>query len=381
MKILMISIDKDLFDENSEMRQRIIEYGNLTEELHVIVFNRYKLGEAVGTDMILASSKVFIYPTDSDSKFSYISDAKKITKKILKTHSHGLDLVTAQDPFMTGWVGYKIAKKFKIPLQIQIHTDFLSPYFKKESLLNRIRVLIAKFIIPKASCIRVVSERIKNSLLARGYWLVPEKIVVLPIFVDIGKIKNTSISIDLHKKYSQFDFIILMASRFTKEKNIKIAISAINEIIKEYPKTGLIIVGVGPEENNLKLKIKNLKLLNNVIIEPWNNDLISYYKTADLFLLTSNYEGYGRTIIEAAAAGCKIVSSNVGIADEVLDNNTIFQEGNEKELKEKIIKAIKGEIMPPKLFIFQTKEGYLNEHKKSWEMCGHFRREDSDSYF
>ena len=381
MKILMISIDKDLFDENSEMRQRIIEYGNLTEELHVIVFNRYKLGEAVGTDMILASSKVFIYPTDSDSKFSYISDAKKITKKILKTHSHGLDLVTAQDPFMTGWVGYKIAKKFKIPLQIQIHTDFLSPYFKKESLLNRIRVLIAKFIIPKASCIRVVSERIKNSLLARGYWLVPEKIVVLPIFVDIGKIKNTSISIDLHKKYSQFDFIILMASRFTKEKNIKIAISAINEIIKEYPKTGLIIVGVGPEENNLKFKIKNLKLLNNVIIEPWNNDLISYYKTADLFLLTSNYEGYGRTIIEAAAAGCKIVSSNVGIADEVLNNNTIFQEGNEKELKEKIIKAIKGEIMPPKLLIFQTKEGYLNEHKKSWEMCGHFRREDSDSYF
>ncbi len=377
----MISIDKDLFDENSEMRQRIIEYGNLTEELHVIVFNRYKLGEAVGTDMILASSKVFIYPTDSDSKFSYISDAKKITKKILKTHSHGLDLVTAQDPFMTGWVGYKIAKKFKIPLQIQIHTDFLSPYFKKESLLNRIRVLIAKFIIPKASCIRVVSERIKNSLLARGYWLVPEKIVVLPIFVDIGKIKNTSISIDLHKKYSQFDFIILMASRFTKEKNIKIAISAINEIIKEYPKTGLIIVGVGPEENNLKFKIKNLKLLNNVIIEPWNNDLISYYKTADLFLLTSNYEGYGRTIIEAAAAGCKIVSSNVGIADEVLNNNTIFQEGNEKELKEKIIKAIKGEIMPPKLLIFQTKEGYLNEHKKSWEMCGHFRREDSDSYF
>ena len=374
----MISTDRGLFDENSEVRQRIVEYGNLTEEMHVIVFNRYKLGEAVGIDMISASSKVFIYPTDSDSKLSYIFDAMKIAKKIIKTHSHGLDLITVQDPFEVGWAGHRISRKFKVPLHIQIHTDFLNPYFKKGSLLNKIRVLMAKFIIPKASCVRVVSERIKNSLVAKGY--APYFIKVLPIFVDTEKIKNMQINIDLHKKYPQFDFIILMASRFTKEKNIGIAIEAIKEILKDYPKIGLIIVGAGTEEKNYALRVTRYGLRNNVIIESWNDDLISYYKTADLFLLTSNYEGYGRTIIEAAAAGCKIISSKVGIAKDILDSNSIFEVENKKELKEKIIRAIKGEIMPPKLFIFQTKEEYLNDYKENWEMCGRFRHEDLTSY-
>ena len=45
--------------------------------------------------------------------------------------------------------------------------------------------------------------------------------------------------------------------------------------------------------------------------------LISYYKTADLFLNTSLFEGYGMTLVEARAAGCKVVSTDVGVAREV----------------------------------------------------------------
>jgi len=45
---------------------------------------------------------------------------------------------------------------------LQIHTDIMSPYFARESVLNRARVQIAKFLIPRADAIRVVSPRIKN---------------------------------------------------------------------------------------------------------------------------------------------------------------------------------------------------------------------------
>lgn len=380
----MVSTDRNIFDENSEVRQRMIEYGKFAEELHIIVFTEKNFRvENIGN--------VFLYPTNSRNKLFYIFDAIKIGKKILV--ASGQWLITSQDPFEAGLVGWRLAKKFKLPLQLQIHTDFLSQYFKKESLLNRFRVYLARFLIKRANCIRVVSERIRTSLLqatrphrqrsvagAASYKL-QAKTVVLPIFVDIEKIKNTPIKTDLRKKYPQFDFIILTASRLTKEKNIELAIDAMAEVVKQYPKTGLVIVGDGPEQQNLKSKIptspaggSNLKINDNVKIENWTDDLSSYYKTADLFLLTSNYEGYGRTLIEAMACGSKMVSSNVGIADEILPKENIFEPGNKEQLKEKIIKAINGELKVSNTECLTktkilSKEQYLEAYKKSWENC------------
>ena len=294
----------------------MLEYGGLVEKLHIFVLSRpfrsFKIGKEI----------------------------------------KGFDLVTAQDPFECGLVGYVAAKILRIPLQLQVHTDFLSKYFWQESLLNKIRVLMAKFLIPKADCVRAVSERIKKSL-GKG--------IVLPIFVDAEKIKNAPIRTDLRAKYPQFDFIILMASRLTKEKNIGLAIEAMKEVIKKYPKTGLIIVGEGPEKK---------KDTANIIFESWSDDLASYYKTANLFLLTSNYEGYGRTLVEAAVASCKLISSDVGIAEAILEKENIFEPGDKKSLEEKIISAINGKIKPAKPLKMRTKEEYLLAYKESWEKCG-----------
>ncbi len=53
----------------------------------------------------------------------------------------------------------------------------------------------------------------------------------------------------------------------------------------------------------------------------WQNDLVSLFKTADMYLLTSAYEGYGMSLIEAGASGCPIVTTNVGIAKTSLFKN------------------------------------------------------------
>jgi len=328
VKVLMISTDKKIFEENSEVRQRVVEYGKLVEKLYIMVLKRpFKL--------------------------------LKIGKDV-----KGFDLITAQDPFECGFIGWWLTKYFKAKLQLQIHTDFLSPFFWQESFKNKIRVLLAKFLIPRADCVRVVSERIKKSLVASGYTL--KSITVLSVWVDVKKIQDSSIKTDLRQKYPQFDFIILMASRLSKEKNIGLAIEAMFDMVKDYPKTGLIIVGNGSERNALKLQITNYKLQKNIILEKWSEDITSYYKTCDLFLLTSNYEGYGRTLIEAAAAGCNIISSDIGVADEILEKENIFNVGNRNELREKIVKAIKGDIQKARPLNLYTKEEYLKRYKEAW---------------
>jgi glycosyltransferase involved in cell wall biosynthesis len=194
--------------------------------------------------------------------------------------------------------------------------------------------------------------------------------MILPIFVDVVKIKSAPIEIDLHKKYSSWNFIILMASRLTKEKNISLAIDAFKSIAGRYPRTLLLIVGSGPEEKRLKRQTRKLELGTNVIFEKQTTDLISYLKSCDLFLLTSKYEGYGRTLVEGAAAGTRVISSDVGIASELLPESNIFNVGNKKDLERKLENAIKGEIGSVKtLGIITTKQQYLSEYKRFLESC------------
>lgn len=383
MKVLMISTDRNLFFEESEVRQRNIEYGGLVKELHIVVFNgksTFFVETEPQKDYLKISEDVFLYPTNSFNRWLYVFDAARICKKIIiKQWQNKLSgcLIAAQDPFECGWVGRKIRKRFKIPLQIQVHTDFFSPYFKNESLLNQIRVFIAKFIIHDSDFIRVVSARIKQAL-NEQWGIAKEKIMVFPIFVDVEKIRQTQPVVDLRRKYPQFGFIILIASRFTGEKNIFLAIKAFKDVVKKDSNAGLIIVGDGPKKNSLESAVRRGGLSKNVIIEKWTDDLVSYYKTADLFLLTSNYEGYGRTVVEAMAAGCPVVMTDVGLAGELVRhdfNGLVVPPLEAKKMKDAILLVINNPSLAERFVVnsyemlksLPDKEEYLKSYKYSWE--------------
>lgn len=297
MKILSVGSDRKLFDPVSAVNQRVRSYAEATDGYLVLIPGRGKFP-----------------PTRLSPKLRVISLGR--WRAFFWHPREFFDLVTAQDPFENGLAAWFLAKRLGARLELQIHTDLFSPYFTRFSLLNKIRIILAKFLLPRASQIRVVSDRIKRGLIEK-LKIENSKITTRPIFVDTEKIKNAPIKTDLHQKYPQFDKIILMASRLTKEKNIELAIAAMPEILKHQPRTGLIIVGSGPEEQKLRLLASSLELSENIIFEGWCDDLFSYYKTADLFLNTSWYEGYGMTLVEAKAAGCLVVSTDVGVAKEV----------------------------------------------------------------
>jgi glycosyltransferase involved in cell wall biosynthesis len=383
MKVLMISTDVNILEDGNAVRARMVSYGTVCDELHIVVVQKSKVKNEGKDNAVKISENVFVYRTHSRYKINSLREAYRIGVGIL-TKGYKLKvtdgwLVTSQDPFETGFISWWIARKVKAKLQLQIHTDFLSPYFRKESLLNKVRVALSKFLLPRADGIRVVSERITYSLKANSYKLKTAPIV-LPIFVDIENIRKFIPVADLHKKYPQFDFVFLMASRMTKEKNIGIAVEAMREIIKYHPKAGLVIVGSGPGEFSLKLKIKNYKLSDNIAIEPWQNDIISYYKTADTFLLTSEYEGFGMTLIEAAASDCPIISTDVGIVGNVFikDEDVLVCSVGDTEC---FVKNMDRFINYPQvrkecvmraqtaLEVFRGREEHLKRMREAWEGC------------
>lgn len=368
MKILAISTDRKVFEEGSAVRSRLLDYGRLVDEIHVIVFAKKSLGFREDS----FAHNIFLYPTNARTRWGYIYRAVQEGMK-LKRRGVKIDVVTAQDPFEAGLVATILAHVFRAKLHLQIHTDFLSPYFSRGSIINRKRVFLGKFLLRRADAVRVVSGRIKKSL--QGIVSRETPIAVLPIFVDIEKYANAKISHSLKIKYPQFEKHILMASRLSKEKNIPLAIRAMKDVVVKYPKTGLIITGSGPQEGYLKKLVEILELGKNIVFEEWHNDLASYYRSADLFLITSNYEGYGMTAIEALASGCPVVITEVGCAGEVVlhgENGLVVPVGDKEALARAIARVISGggnlTAMLPKL---PTKEEYLAGYKKSWEDALH----------
>ncbi len=199
MQVIMISTDRNILNKESAVRARMLSYGTLFKELHIIIFSTgaHKLPqkEQIGEN-------VYVYTTSSSSRLLYIRDAIVIGKNISLLNKKSV-VVTAQDPFETGFAGWRIAKALNAELNLQIHTDFMSPYFAK-TFLNKIRVQIATFLLPKADSIRVVSERIKTSL--KGFNLKKDP-TVLPIYVDIEKIEDTCPLFYLKQRYPEFETI------------------------------------------------------------------------------------------------------------------------------------------------------------------------------
>ncbi len=312
-RLLMISTDRLIFDEKSDVRIRQIEYAKDWDQVHIIVFTT--TNSAYPKQLSLGEN-CRVYSTQSSLNFFYPFDAIKIGSKIIKENS--ITDITCQDPFLTAMAGVALKNKYKAKLEIQIHTDLGSPYFVR-SFSDRIRIKLAKKYLPNADKIRVVSERIKEYIRQNIGISGKTEIEVRPIKVDKQSIKLSPVMVDLKRKYKQFKRIVLMASRLEKEKNIDLAIKSWVGITKDFPGTGLIIVGSGSEEDNLKKLVVNKSLDKSIVFENWvdKQTLYSYYKTADLFLNTSFFEGYGMTLVEANAAGCRIISTDVGIAKEL----------------------------------------------------------------
>lgn len=305
MNVLMVSLDRKAFREGDPARTRLAGYGEVFGELHIIVYAKRSLGL---TDTKIADN-VWLYPTNSASKFFYIWDAVRIGMRIGKERS--LSIVSGQDVADTGFSAWCIARALTLPLQLQDHADVFDPWYLRESVGNRFRSWLARFLLPKASCIRVVLESGRQRIAAHLPELAP-RITVLPVYVPVERFQNQEPTFDLHARYPQFSRIAVMASRLVPQKDIAFALKAFARA--DVQDLGLIIVGEGPLREELQALARSLDIQDRVLFVPWEQDLVSYYKTADVFLLTSRYESYCRTLVEATAAGLPFISTDVGVA-------------------------------------------------------------------
>jgi glycosyltransferase involved in cell wall biosynthesis/putative flippase GtrA len=305
MKVISIGTDRKLFEKNSVVGRRVIEYGKYFDEMHIIVFSTQKLG--IQNTKIQISENVFVYSTNSKSKFFYIWDAFHIGKTIISKSKNSEYIVSAGDPFETGIVGVLLKLFTGLPLHVQVHTDFAHKYFRQSSCLNKVRFLVAEFVLKYSDRVRAVSERVKNSIINFS-----KNIDVLPI--------KTKIEFETGEEIKKpFPLTLLMVCRLEKEKNIETIFNVIKNLKEK--DIGLCLVGDGSQKNLLENMALNMGISEKIIFVGWQNNLAPYYKMADAFISTSLYEGYGISSVEAAYFGKPLLLSETGIAGEIFKEN------------------------------------------------------------
>jgi glycosyltransferase involved in cell wall biosynthesis len=102
---------------------------------------------------------------------------------------------------------------------------------------------------------------------------------------------------------------LIAVGRLKKQKNYPLMLEAL-KIVNLQREVRLMILGVGELESELQRKVSDLKLERQVIFMGQVPDPEPYYHSAHLFVLTSDYEGFGNVIIEALACGLPVVSTD-----------------------------------------------------------------------
>ncbi|MGM8885992.1 glycosyltransferase [Psychrobacter sp. 1U2] len=102
---------------------------------------------------------------------------------------------------------------------------------------------------------------------------------------------------------------IIAVGRFKKVKNHALLIKAF-ALVREKVTAKLYIVGDGDLRGEYEALIGSLNLQQDVVLTGFVNDPSAYYIHADLFVLSSDYEGFGNVIVEAMDAGTPIVATD-----------------------------------------------------------------------
>lgn len=313
-KINLISIgySKRALEKNTRERERMKRYASVLESHRVIVFSRKK----DGLPPFQRDGNLFLYSTNARTRLGIMWKAFLIGKRIVKENSLVNWIVSSQDPFETSLVGRAIARPQNASHHVQVHGDIFNPLSYKESFLQRVRFYYGKFVVTHSGCIRVVSERVKKSLVSLG--VQPEKVTVLPIQADL----ESFLKVGHERLYtSPHPTKFLYIGRFSPEKNLLMLLQAFKKVAETNPDITLTLVGDGPEINEIKNFIDAEKLQQSICLKKWTDNVPEEMKSADALCLTSNHEGWGMVLVEAAAAGLPVITTRVGCADEFIINN------------------------------------------------------------
>ena len=284
----------------------------VSKELNLIIFDKTRISQSI---------------------FLFLDLIKKIKPKVIFS---SMDYINVFTIILT-----KISL-IKTKIIISERIDQAENIKRLNGIKQRMVYVLFKLIIFRlynnADLIHCISNGVKNSLYK--IFGINKKIKVIYNPLNLTPIKkNRKIDNKIIKK-KKYRFNLLTVGRLEKQKNLTCLLKALT-IVKSKINFHLNIVGEGSELKNLINLTKKLELSKNVTFVGKVIDPRRFYEKADIFILSSNFEGFGNVIIEALAFNCKVISSDCPSGPkEILENGKwgkLFPVNNHQKLANLIL--------------------------------------------
>ncbi|WP_320127700.1 glycosyltransferase [uncultured Sphaerochaeta sp.] len=255
----------------------------------------------------IKASRIRLYP-DSYNTFWFHDP---ILKEILAWNPQ---VVHSNGEFFSMVFARQIVKKLSIPLIHTCHTDFPTygeNYIKNKKVWNFVIARVLRARLRLVDCI--ISPSLKNKNMLRGYGI-SKPIEVIPSGIEISRFSqpfSEKERSDLRSAFSFSDehFVFVSICRLAAEKNIKETIAHFASLVSLRPQARLLIVGGGPEQENLENQVRKLHLDQLVRFSGSIDPLVvwKYYRIGDVFVTSSTSETQPMISIEAISSGVPLL--------------------------------------------------------------------------
>ncbi|MDD8049463.1 MAG: RecX family transcriptional regulator [Thomasclavelia sp.] len=232
-----------------------------------------------------------------------------------------IDLIHVQTEFGIGIFGRIAGDVLNVPVVYTYHTmyedytHYVNPISSKsiDNFCKKAVGQISKVYGDKCSELIVPSLKTKETL--EKYGLKQENIYIIPTGLQLERFdpknKNQNEMDKIIEKYNLKDkFVITFLGRVASEKSIDLVIRAINKLSKKHSNIRLLIVGGGPQLDELK-ELVNEDNINDIVTFTGPQDISrvpSFYHISNVFVSASLSETQGLTYIEAMASGTPVVA-------------------------------------------------------------------------
>ena len=367
MKILLVTdffpVGKDLrFSGGVEARSFYVAK-NLSRKHRISVITSRlpgtKVKEKTNGFTVYRPGPVIKYNSGS----SNVLDVHKKVKFILAAIALGKKLeidICDGGNFVDHFIAKRIANYHKKPVIFWYPDVFIGQWIRTSGIFSgTVGYILERFnISASANYFIAISEQTKIKLLNQG--VSSKNITVIPCGIDEKEYSNKKL--DKRKK------TIITINRLVSYKNIKDLVFAFALLVKKGHKVNLKIIGSGPQKKLLKDLVRELKIQNKVKFAQNlpRKELIKELSFSYIFCSPSSVEGFGISVIEAAAAGIPYVISDIDVFKEVTKNGLgglFFKLGNINSLSNTLEKYLKDD----KLYLKKEKEGEKLAKNYSWK--------------
>lgn len=244
--------------------------------------------------------------------------------------------------------------------------DLLDDFLKKRYGF-RVEALrfLERFVARSADRILVPSEYLKGVVIQWG--IRSERVFVVYNAVDTLSVPVTALSavdtppvtvareeVRARLGLGLYEFVLLAAGRLVPWKGFAMLIDFLPRLQKKIPDVQLIIVGSGPEKENLESRIMNHGVQEYVRLTGSlsKDHLVLYMKAADVFLLNTGYEGFSHQLIEAMAMGIPIITTDAGGNKEIIrdgENVLVAEYDDSDDWEEKVLQLYEDRVLREKL--------------------------------